>query len=202
MNYLFHLFLSDPDPEVMLGNLMGDFVKGRLELTDYPAQIMFGLKQHRQVDSFADRSSAFQSSRQRIDPKFGYFRSIMIDVFYDHLLACRWERYHDQPLEQFADQIYRLLEQRFDQLPASLQQIVPRMISRNWLVSYREIAVIEKVLIRIDQRIKRPTPLAAGLNQLKQHYTELEADCDLFLSQAQAFLFDKRRCQSTLNDRE
>jgi acyl carrier protein phosphodiesterase len=196
MNYLFHLFLSDPDPDVMLGNLMGDFVKGRLELTNYPEPIVFGLKQHRQVDSFADRSSAFQASRQRIDPEFGYFRSIMIDVFYDHLLACRWERYHCLPLEQFADQIYRLLEQRFDQLPASLQQIVPHMISRNWLVSYREIAVIEKVLIRIDQRIKRPTPIGRGLEQLSKNYSDMETDCDLFLKQARAYLRETGSAQT------
>jgi acyl carrier protein phosphodiesterase len=202
MNYLFHLFLSDPDPEVMLGNLMGDFVKGRLELADYPESILFGLKQHRQVDSFANRSSAFQASRQRIDPKFGYFRSIMIDVFYDHLLARAWERHHPIPLEQFAQQVYRTLEMKFDSLPAKLQKIVPRMIKHNWFVSYQNIEIIETVLIRLDQRIKRPTPLAAGLSQLKLHYSKLEDDCDLFLSQAQAFLSDKRRCQSSANNRE
>jgi acyl carrier protein phosphodiesterase len=202
MNYLFHLFLSDPDPDVMLGNLMGDFVKGRLELADYPESILFGLKQHRQVDIFANRSSAFQASRQRIDPKFGYFRSIMVDVFYDHLLARSWDRHHSIPLEQFAQQVYRTLEKKFDVLPAAMQQIVPRMIRHNWLVSYQNIEIIETVLVRLDQRIKRPTPLAAGLSQLKQHYAEFETDCDLFLSQAQAFLFDKRRCQLAENNRE
>jgi acyl carrier protein phosphodiesterase len=186
----------------MLGNLMGDFVKGRLELADYPESILFGLKQHRQVDSFANRSSAFQASRQRIDPTFGYFRSIMIDVFYDHFLARSWERHHSIPLAQFAQQVYRTLEKKFDLLPTNLQQIVPRMIRHNWLVSYQNIEIIETVLIRLDQRIKRPTPLAAGLSQLKLHYSELETDCALFISQAQAFLFDKRRCQSTANDRE
>jgi acyl carrier protein phosphodiesterase len=35
MNYLVHLYLSDPDPMVRLGNLMGDFVKGPLEDAHY-----------------------------------------------------------------------------------------------------------------------------------------------------------------------
>ena len=202
MNYLFHLFLSDPDPEIMLGNLMGDFVKGRLDLADYPKSMLFGLKQHRQVDSFADQSNAFQTSRHRIDPKFGYFRSIMVDVFYDHLLAKCWDRHHHLPLEQFADQVYRSLEEKFSLLPTDLQQIVPRMIKHNWLVSYRNIDIVETVLIRLDKRIKRPTPLPQGFSQLLQHYAELDADCDQFLIQAQTFLSDKRSCQSGSNDRE
>ncbi len=184
----------------MLGNLMGDFVKGRLDLTDYPEQILFGLQQHRQVDSFANRSSAFQASRQRIAPEFGYFRSIMVDVFYDHLLARNWDKYHDCPLEQFAEQVYRHLEKNFDLLPANLQQITSRMIQRNWLVSYREQDIIETVLIRIDQRIKRPTPLANGLKQLIDHYTEMESDCDKFISQARTFLRELNSCQPIQND--
>ena len=199
MNYLFHLYLSDPDPGAMVGNMMGDFVKGRLEEYDYPARIMFGLKQHRQVDSYADRSSAFQSSRQRIAPEFGYFRSIMVDVFYDHLLASNWDRHHNLSLEQFAAQAYRHLEKNFELLPAELQQITPRMIRRNWLVSYRDLDIIETVLTRIDQRIKRPTPLANGLNQLKQHYTELASDCDKFINQARNFLQEGNSCQPTQN---
>jgi acyl carrier protein phosphodiesterase len=196
MNYLFHLFLSDPEPEVMLGNLMGDFVKGRLELTSYPELVVFGLKQHRQVDSFANRSSAYLASRQRIDPHFGYFRSIMIDVFYDHFLACNWDRHHSVALERFAEQIYRSLEKRFNSLPNELQRIVPLMIKHNWLVSYRDIETIQRVLSRLDQRIKRPTPLAQGISQLKQHYSNFETDCEQFIHQAQIFLADKRHCQS------
>ena len=186
----------------MLGNLMGDFVKGRLEFADYPERILFGLKQHRQVDSFANKSSAFQESRQRLAPEFGYFRAIMIDVFYDHLLAKNWERYHDSPLETFAERIYRYLEVNFDLLPANLQKIVPRMIQHNWLVSYRRMDVIETVLARIDQRIKRPTPLTKGLHQLKLHYTDLESDCDLFINQAQTFIQDSSSCQPQLNNGE
>ena len=186
----------------MLGNLMGDFVKGRLDLTDFPETILFGLRQHRQVDGFANQSSGYQASRHRIDTEFGYFRSILVDVFYDHFLARNWERHHPLPLEQFAEQVYQTLENRFELLPPDLQQIVPRMIKHNWLVSYREIKTIETVLIRLDQRIKRPTPLARGVEQLKQHYDMFDADCDQFLTQAQDFLSNKRCCQTTSNDRK
>lgn len=188
MNYLFHLYLSEAEPEVQLGNMMGDFVKGRLEQHNYPERIMYGIRQHRQLDSFAGRSAAFQSSRLRIAGEFGYFRSIMVDVFYDHLLAKGWERYHDQSLEQFAVSIYSLLERHFEQLPTGLQQVAPRMISRNWLVSYREPEIIGKVLTRLDQRMSRPTPLASGLEQLHRHYDALEKDCEQFIEEARKFL--------------
>lgn len=196
MNYLFHLFLSDPDDEVLLGNLMGDFVKGRLEQAHYPDGILRGLKQHRQLDTFANHSSAYRASRHRLATEFGYFRSIMVDVFYDHLLARCWDRYHDQPLEQFAEQVYTLLDKHFDILPPDLQQIAPRMIKHNWLVSYQHLHIIDRVLTRIDQRLKRPTPLPRGVRQLELHYEDLERDCDLFIDQARAFLRSEKSLSS------
>lgn len=202
MNYLFHLFLSDPDPDAMLGNMMGDFVKGRLEKHDYPDRILFGLKQHRQVDSYANRDTACQRSRHRIDPMYGYFRPVMVDIFYDHLLARNWARHHEQSLEEFAATFYHHLKSRYDLLPTELKRIAPRMIQRNWLVSYRDIEIVETVLIRISQRIKRPNPLAKGFNQLQKNIAELEMDCDQFLVHAQEFLRQEKSCHSEQDDRK
>ena len=98
MNYLVHLYLSDDEPLVRLGNLMGDFVKGRLEGLDYPPGIMKGLRQHRFLDSYSHRSPAVGKSKERIDPRFGYFRGILIDVFYDHFLARNWQQHSDGTL--------------------------------------------------------------------------------------------------------
>jgi len=56
MNYLSHLFLAEQitqDAEEILGNLMGDFVKGRLA-EQYSPAVMRGLELHRQVDAYTD----------------------------------------------------------------------------------------------------------------------------------------------------
>lgn len=186
MNYLVHLFLADDTPASLLGNMMGDFVKGRLDDT-FPAGIRQGIELHRQVDAFAHDNPLYRRSKSRLDDSYGYFRGVLIDIFYDHFLAGNWHRYHPLPLEDFADRIYRLLEEHFALLPAGLQQVAPRMIEHNWLVSYREVETIGLVLRRIAARLRRPNPIGLGIAELYRHYAGLEADCDLFLVQAVEF---------------
>ena len=188
MNYLVHLHLSDPDPLVRLGNLMGDFVKGRLDNLPYPAGILRGLRQHRVIDSYTHHSPAVRRSKERIHSRFGYFRGILIDVYYDHFLASNWNQHAGGTLEEFAAQTYRLLEEHHDILPDQLKQVAPRMIQYNWLVSYRDVYIMERALARIGQRLKRKNPLAEGYDELLRNYDELEEDCARFLVEARAFL--------------
>ncbi len=188
MNYLVHLYLSDAEPLVRLGNLMGDFVKGRLDDLSYPPEVIKGLQQHRAVDSFSQLSPAVKLSKQRIDARFGYFRGILIDVFYDHFLARNWHKHAKGSLEQFADETYQLLRRHQGILPNGLKQVAERMVQYNWLVSYREIEVMERALIRIGQRLKRANPLAEGYGELLRHYDQLEKDCAQFLGEAKDYL--------------
>ena len=189
MNYLVHLYLSDPTPECRLGNLMGDFVKGRLEDAWAP-EILRGIRQHRRVDAFAHRSAVFRRSKARIHDSFGHCKGVLVDVFYDHFLARNWIRYSTVPLDLFARDIYRLLEENRKILPPGLQEVAPRMIAHNWLVSYRETQTIGRVLDRISERLSRPNPIALGIGELHRHYDGLQADCDLFLAEAEKFLRD------------
>jgi acyl carrier protein phosphodiesterase len=186
VNYLVHLYLSDGSDEGLLGNLMGDFVKGPLD-GRYPLGIAAGILQHRRVDSFAHDHPVCRRSKQRMDPQFGYFRSIMVDVFYDHFTASNWERLHPAPLPAFAQRVYALLEEHRPILPAGLQQVAERMIRHNWLVSYREVEVVGRVLARLSQRLSRANPLARGLPELTANYRELESDCLQFLASARSF---------------
>jgi len=183
-----HLHLSDPEPLVRLGNLMGDFVKGRLDDLPYPADVIRGLKQHRAVDSFSHHSPAVRMSKERIHSRFSYFRGILIDVYYDHFLASNWSQHAAGTLEEFAAETYRLLEEHHDLLPDQLRQVAPRMIQYNWLVSYRDVEIMERALARIGQRLKRDNPLAEGYEELLRNYDELEEDCARFLVEAKSFL--------------
>ena len=192
MNYLVHLYLSDPTPGCLLGNLMGDFVKGPLP-AHYPSQVRFGLAMHRRVDTFAHASMIFRRSKSRLAPRYRYFRAVMVDVFYDHFMARRWEEFGTEPLEDFADRIYRLLEAHLAELPEGLQRVTPRMIAHNWLVSYRQQATIGRVLERLSQRLSKPNPLGEGLAELEAAYAPLEADFREFLDQAKMDLAQWRK---------
>lgn len=186
MNYLVHLYLSGSDPELQLGGLMGDFVKGPIP-ADCPEKIALGLNLHRRIDSLAQNSSHTRQSRQRLHPKFGHGRGIIVDIFYDHFLASCWPEYSPEPLPQYASRIYRLLQQSHAQLPSGLQRITPHMIEHNWLVSYQHSTVVGKALHRIAQRLSRPLPLAAGVEDLAQHASLFRQDFRGFMDEATDF---------------
>ncbi|TYO98710.1 acyl carrier protein phosphodiesterase [Geothermobacter ehrlichii] len=183
MNYLVHLYLSDPDPEVRLGNLLGDWVKGRLVAADWPAGVLRGLRQHRAVDRHSVTSPAVRASKARIDDRFGILKPILVDIFYDHLLAANWDDYHHQPLEQFAADNYLLFERYRELLPESFRPVARRMAEHNWLVSYRDVETVSIILKRLSQRLPRPNLLHEGAAELTRAHRELKNDLDLFLKE-------------------
>lgn len=166
---------------------MGDFVKGRIP-DAYPEKIGLGLHLHRRIDSLSQNSPHTRQSRQRLDPKFGHGRGIIVDIFYDHFLAANWLDYSQTPLENYAEDTYKLLQASHQQLPQGLQQIAPRMIEYNWLVSYQHREVVGKALGRIAQRLSRPLPLAEGVDDLVTNEVSLMQDFTDFMSEAKAFV--------------
>lgn len=187
MNYLAHLYFSDPDPLAWAGSLMGDFVKGPIS-TDLPRQLASHLHLHRRLDSYTRSSKPFQTSRERIDPRFRHGRSVMVDVFYDHLLASHWQQYHPQSLETFSEQVYAGLFEVFDRLSPGLQRMLPRMAGHNWLLSYREEKVMQRVLVRLEERLNHRLPLAEGYAELARLREGLETDFALFMEEVNRFI--------------
>lgn len=187
MNYLVHLYLSPDEPLVRLGNLAGDFVKGRID-EHYPPALAQGLRLHRQLDVFAHYDPAFIASRQRLDPALKLYRGVLVDVFYDHFLAAHWDEYHPWPLARYAEAVYADLQRYEALLPDGLRRIAPRMIEGDWLVSYRERRIVSLVLDRMARRDARYAPLAAGVGELEKHRPELEADFCAFMGRARQWL--------------
>jgi acyl carrier protein phosphodiesterase len=183
LNYLVHLYVSGPDPELRLGGVMGDFVKGLLD-DRYPPGIVAGLRLHRRIDSLAATSLHCRASRQRLHPRFGHTRAVLVDIFYDHFLAVHWDEFHPLPLADFAAGTYALLESNRHLLPDELARIVPRMISHDWLTSYRDRAAVNVALQRIATRLSRPTALGEGGAELERCGEELREDFRGFMGEA------------------
>lgn len=183
MNYLAHLYLSDPNPLAWSGSLMGDFVKGAVSDL-LPAELSRHVKLHRHIDGLTQSSEIFQISRRRLDVRFSHARSVLIDVFFDHFLACNWDYYSDQPLADFAQQVYCGLQSCHHHLSPSLQQQLPHMVEYDWLTSYRKTDVVERVLMRLEERINHKIPIAEGFTQLALHRHELEKDFVAFMVEA------------------
>ena len=178
MNFLAHLFFSGNTPEIIVGNMMGDFVKGRLD-DSYPPGITRGLELHRRIDSFAGHHPAFTASRRRLDPRFGHYRGVLVDLFYDHFLAAEWGRFTEEPFPVFLARVERVLNDHAAVLPEELRARLPD-IMHDWLPSYRDTEGIGQVLRRMARRVRRSNPLGEGGAELVCHYGELRNDFLVF----------------------
>jgi acyl carrier protein phosphodiesterase len=179
MNYLAHLFLSDGTPESLIGNLLGDFVKGSIE-NIYSKQIIKGIYLHRKIDSFTDSHSIFRSSKRLISINRRRFSGIMIDVFYDHFLAKNWSEYSSIEIGDFTNNVYKVLQENKNILPDRLKSILPDMIDRDWLTSYKKISTIDRAINGLSRRIKRKNNLFGGVEELIFNYQQLQADFSVF----------------------
>lgn len=190
MNYLFHLYLSGDDPDILTGNFMGDFVKGPLE-GRFPPLLTRGIQLHRRIDSFAQNDPHFTRSRQTLSAHFGLYRGILVDLYYDHFLATSWESLTGEPLPRFLKRARRAVEGNRSHLPERLQDLVP-VIFEDMIPSYLRVEGVGKALIRMSRRITRSNPLAEGGEELTRHYFSLQEDFRSFLPSVRAYAEEVR----------
>lgn len=105
MNFLAHAFLAGDNPELVVGGVIGDWIKGPLPGT-LPRDLAKGVALHRAIDSFAERHPAFRASRARVSPARRRYAGVLVDIFYDHLLALNWGSHHEQPLDMYSAAVY------------------------------------------------------------------------------------------------
>lgn len=186
MNFLAHVFLADHTPALRVGGLVGDFVKGPLP-AGLPADLARGVALHRAIDSFADTHPAFRASRARISPARRRWSGVLIDIYYDHLLARHWSAWHATPLAEFTAAIYAESHARLGELPADCAWILPRMREQDWLTGYANMAGIALTLRRMAARVQRENPLAGAEDELLAGEAEFAGDCREFLADARRF---------------
>ncbi len=178
MNYLAHLHLGGPQPGQLLGSLYGDFVKGSLQ-GRYAPDIEAAIRLHRRIDVFTDGHPLVRVAVARFPAERRRYAGILLDLFFDHCLACHWDDYADEPLALFTGRVYRTLAAEAE-LPGRLALIAPRMAEQDWLGSYREFAVFERVLPNMQRRLSRPEGLAGALVELERLYPRLLEDFRAF----------------------
>lgn len=195
MNWLAHAFLSGPDIEFRLGNLLADLVKGR-DRAAMSVGFLDGVRQHQVIDAFTDTHQAVHRSRARIGGNFRYTTGILVDVFYDHFLALDWERYAGEPLESFTARLYTDIRAHPIDLPAEVAATVERMLQDDWLGSYRRLegieAALRRVSLRLQARTGRDFGLERGVAELVAHFDGLRGDFAEFFPQLVAHVGERQ----------
>ncbi|MBF6608324.1 MAG: acyl carrier protein phosphodiesterase [Flavobacterium sp.] len=186
MNFLAHIYLSGDDELIKIGNFMADGIRGK----DYlllPLKVQKGVLLHRNIDSFTDVHPVFRKSTQRLHANYHHYAGVIVDVFYDHFLAKNWTLYSTIPLENYVDDFYQSLSANREILTSKTLQLMPYMIAANWLVSYRTIAGISRILLQMDQRTKNKSGMGRSVSELRLHYELFEQEFFTFFDDVMAF---------------
>jgi acyl carrier protein phosphodiesterase len=196
MNYLAHIYLAQQSDDAMLGALLGDFVKPHSGLQFSP-EMEAEILTHRKIDSYTDSHPVVLQAKQLFAGSSRRYAGILLDVFYDHLLARNWSSYSKIPLDEFIRGFYRALGARAAVLPSNLARAAPRMIEQDWLGSYIEYSGVELAINRISMRLSRNGDLLRhGLVDLESNYDVLAVGFQAFFPDLIRFAASRRHAQS------
>ena len=184
MNFLGHLYLSGDDPLVTVGNFMADAVKGR-DLSRFPAGVQQGIRLHRAIDSLTDMHPLHRTGRARSRIHAGRYAAVVMDLFYDHLLAANWHRWHHEALPNYAQRMYALLQRHSYLLPERTRGMLPFMVRNDWLTSYAAVEGLARALDGLSRRVPGGDAMRGAERILIAHFDEYRAEFEAFLPDLQ-----------------
>jgi acyl carrier protein phosphodiesterase len=183
LNFLAHILLSGDNDDIKIGNFLGDFVKGRLnKLTNsqYSEGVINGMALHREIDYFTDTHPVVKQSIDRLQPKYHKFSGIVVDMFYDHILAKNFHQYSSISLSEYSQNFYQLLEKRKSEIPEPMDRMVKSMVTRDWFIGYKSLEGIEWALTGISKRLSFESGIENATEELKKDYDLYEEEFKIF----------------------
>ena len=187
MNYLAHAYLSFNDPEILVGNMISDFVKGKKKF-DYPVRIQSGITLHRMIDAFTDEHPATKEAKEFFRAHYRLYSGAFIDVVYDHFLATDLTEFTHPSLLEFSEQVYDVLEENKQWLPERFAGMIPYMRSQNWLYNYRTTWGTERSFGGLVRRSAYLTESDTASKLFNEHYQPLQACYRHFWQEAKPFV--------------
>lgn len=153
MNYIAHIHIAHHTQTSLLGNFLGDFVKGQA-LNDLPAELATGVRLHRKVDLFTDSHELVVNLRRTFPKELRRVAGIIIDITFDHFLLKQWDEHTAKPTEQVLEAFYLQLAD-FDGIDsAHFSRLSESLLKDRWLIEYHQQQTCLRALQSIERRLK------------------------------------------------
>ena len=193
MNYLAHAVLSFDDPQVLTGNMISDFVKGKSQF-EYPPVVQVGIKLHRAIDHFTDHHPASRVIGNLFRPYYRLYSAAFTDIVYDHFLA-------NDPLlfpgpsflEEFTRHAYSALGDHRAFFPQKFAGMFPYMCAQNWLYNYQFDWGIQRSFQGLGRRAAYLPETAIAFDIFLNNKTIILEQYDLFFPSVKKMAADTMR---------
>lgn len=187
MNYLAHAFLSGTDEDLLTGNLLGDFVKGR-NYRNYPPKIAEGMVFHRKIDTYTDDHPVIHRAVKIFSAQGVNFGSIFTDMIFDHFLANDTEYFaSEEDLSNYTQYIYAVIRKKDAYLNEEMRRYFRNMEFGNWLLNYYTKAGMERAIMGLCKRYPKLGPSADVVFCFMNEYENLKMCYHEFFPQLHAY---------------
>jgi len=190
VNYLAHAYLSFGDPDILVGNMISDFVKGKKKF-DYPRRVLSGIMLHRKIDEYTDYHPATRDAKQFLKAASGLYAGSFIDIVYDHFLANDPHEFEEGALAVFAAKTYDQLGAYKNGLPEKSDRFLHHMRTQNWLLHYRSTEGIHRSFQGLVHRARYIQDAEPAFQAFIAHYEELRNCYELFFPNLKTFAYNE-----------
>ncbi len=97
---------------------------------------------------------------------------MLVDIYYDHLLAKDFNTHSEVPLEPFTQQVYDVYVKHKDILPFNSERFLGYFLENDIYNAYSKEEGIEKVLFHLSHRIKHGTMLNESIVHFRNNRNE------------------------------
>lgn len=180
MNYIAHIHIGSHTQTSLLGNFLGDFVKGS-QLQYLPFEIEQGIRLHRSIDVFTDSHPLITELRQNFPSDIRRMAGVVIDIYFDYLLIQKWTHYSNTHFNIIFSQFYQQLENFSIPDNASFNKQAERLKTHQWLNEYSKIETCFKAFLSIESRLKNKVIFAEKAQKfVLKHSKQLESSFQQF----------------------
>ncbi len=183
MNYLGHLFLAGNEEDSIVGNYLGDFIKGKLDEETFDTGVLQGIKMHRKIDALADERIISVLNKNKLAFSHRRYAGITFDLACDHFLAKHWQVFSRERHHDFAQSRLAILKNNQESFNQKARFVLTRMEDYAWLTNYQHLDFIAEVFEGIHRRFPKQNRINEAFEDLSTHYSELEEICMTFITE-------------------
>ncbi|MGE0568278.1 MAG: ACP phosphodiesterase [Bacteroidia bacterium] len=163
-----HAYLSGENHGLIIGNFIGDYVRGN-DYLKYPVEIQKGILLHREIDRFTDSHELFRKSKRLFYNGFEKHSGILVDIYFDHLLAKYFKELTNYELINYTKSIYEIYTDHVENNSIPNKHFLNYVISNDIYNNYSVLNQIEVVLYQMSQRIKHDVALHKSVENFKEN---------------------------------
>jgi acyl carrier protein phosphodiesterase len=201
MNILVHFLLSDRNEEVVVGNVIADFIKGT-KIQQFPPGIQKGIEIHKVIDTYSDNHPVVKETWALLQKDFGLYGRVITDIYFDHFLYKHWDEFSDFSFEDDLQFLYDCLQKHTAELPPKVRRMNARIVALEWPLKYTDMAGLYQVFRSMSRRVAFENKFELAVEVLKKEYQRIDGYFLTFYPELRAYIQSISNSKSPKNPKK